>query len=348
MLMTKSNPFISICLPTYNRAFFLKESIKSVLEQKYSCSELIIINDGSSDNTEEVIKSFKGKRIRYLKNEKNLGYISSINKATAQVKGDWIMHLSDDDLLLPDALKLLAKAISENQNKQIGFVVPQTININSKGKVISIPKSQLDNKEYLILEPKEFIPNYTLYGKKIREKYRFNTCFPATLFNKKTFIKMGMSCPQLPVAHDLLIAAKICLKYPIIVIDKPSIKYRIHESWGSGLNQRGEFLEEYLRYLNLLFDFVKNEKIKFDYDFEKYCCHSLINYLFSLDGGLIRLAARYQGPYQERLKRISQYIRFGLSKEKNQFFRPAFYFSILASLLPQKLLLKIGQWQRKI
>ncbi|MBU4466992.1 glycosyltransferase [Patescibacteria group bacterium] len=345
------DPLISICIPTYyNRASYLKESISSVLGQTYPDFELIILNDGSTDNTSEIIKAFQDPRIRYLENENHLGYIASINKGASLAKGDWIMFLSDDDVLLPEALATLAKTVFESQIKEIGLVVPQTININSAGKTISVPKLQLNGKEYLVLKPKEFIPNYTLYGKKIQSKYRFNTCFPSTLFKKQVFIEMGGSCPLVPVAHDLLIAAKICLKYPVVVIDQPLIKYRVHENPGvsSGLSRQGKFLTEYLNYLNLLFDFVEKQNIEFGYNFKQYCFDSLIKYLFAVDGGLARLGMRYQAPYSKRLKKIIEYVCFGISQKKGLFLSPSFYGAVLISLLPQKLLFKIARFYKKI
>ncbi len=342
---------ISVCIPTYyNRASLLKESIRSVLEQSFPDFELIILNDGSTDNTEETVETFQDSRIKYLENERNLGYIASINKLAQLAKADWVMFLSDDDILLPDCLQTMNKTILENENKEIGFVVPQTVNISSKGKTIFTPKLQLENKDYLVLNPKEFIFNYTLCGRKVLGQYRFNTCFPGTLFKKQIFLERGGSCPALPVAHDLFISAKICLKYPVIVIDKPLIKYRSQQDRGvsSNLSRQGEFLNEYLNYLNLLFDFIEKEDLKFDYDFKKYCFDSLVKYLFAVNGGLVKLGARFAGSYQGRLKKIREYIRFGIKQNKKLFFCPGFYISILASLLPQKLLILTAKLVKRI
>jgi glycosyltransferase involved in cell wall biosynthesis len=348
--MPKSNdPLITICIPTYNRANFIGNAINSILKQTYKNFELLICNDCSTDNTEEVIKKFKDKRITYIKNQKNSGYIYSMNKCTKMAKGDWVMHLSDDDELLPDTLELQVKALQENADKTIGFVVPQTMTVNPEGKTVSVPQKQLEkNKWYIVFEPKEFIPNYTLYGKKIRDKYVFGTSFPSTLFNKKVLLELGMSSVEVPVAHDLLIGAKICLKYPVIVIDKPLIKYMVHENWGSSLNARGEFLREEAKYFELLLDFVKQEKITFDYDFRKYCYQSLVDYLFRVNGGLIRLAARYNGSFANKMNVRNEYIKFGLKHDKGLLSRPTFYAVVLASFLPKGIILKFGKMYKQI
>ena len=73
--MIKKNPVISILLPVYNGAAYLKESIQSILNQTVHDFELIIINDGSSDNTKAIIKSYGDNRIRFFENEKNSGIV---------------------------------------------------------------------------------------------------------------------------------------------------------------------------------------------------------------------------------------------------------------------------------
>lgn len=343
------DPLITICIPTYNRANYIGNAITSILEQTYKNFELLICNDSSTDNTEEIIRTFKDKRITYIKNKKNSGYIYSMNKCTKLAKGEWVMHLSDDDELFPETLELQVKALQENSDKTIGFVVPLTMTVNPEGKAVSVPKKQLpNNKWYIVFNPKEFIPNYTLYGKKIRDKYVFGTSFPSTLFNKKVLLELGMSSVEVPVAHDLLIGAKICLKYPVIVIDKPLIKYMVHENWGSSLNARGEFLREEVRFFELLIDFVKKEKISFDYNFEKYCYQSLVDYLFKVNGGLIRLAARYNGSFKDKMSVRKDYIKFGIEHDKTLLTRPTFYAVVLASFIPKGIILKFGKMSKQI
>lgn len=336
-------PTISICIPTYNRAHFIGQTIESVLEQSYKDFELIIWNDGATDTTEQIVKSFKDKRIEYHKNEKNSGYITTMNKCTKAAHGEWIMHLSDDDLMTPTMLEEMVNALHKYKGNEIGFVVPQTMTINEQGNVISVPSKQLAQEESMLFKPKEFIYNFTLYGRKIRDRYKFNTSFPSTLFNKKILVKLGMSSPEVPVSHDILIESKICLLYPIIVVDKPLFKYRVHANWGSSLNRNGGFLKEYREFLKLLFQFVDENRIMFPFDFRRYCTDALISYIFSLNGGLVRLAARFDGSYVERIRIILEYVIFCVKHKASFFFLPQFYLSISASLLPQKVLLGIGK-----
>jgi glycosyltransferase involved in cell wall biosynthesis len=116
-----SAPKFSIIMPTYNRANLLPRAVASVLSQTYQNFELIIINDGSPDNTEEVIKSFTDKRIVKLKHEKNRGVYAGINTGLDSVKGEFITLLGDDDELYPDALENVFSKINEYHPK--GFKV---------------------------------------------------------------------------------------------------------------------------------------------------------------------------------------------------------------------------------
>jgi len=106
-------PKISIIMPTYNRAHLLSRAIESVLNQTDPNFELILINDGSPDNTEEVIKKFTDKRIVHLKHEKNRGVYAGINTGLNAATGEFITLLGDDDELYLDALANVFLKIKE-------------------------------------------------------------------------------------------------------------------------------------------------------------------------------------------------------------------------------------------
>ena len=89
---------VSIIMPSYNTGKFIEETINSVINQTYNNWELIIVDDCSNDNTDEIVKSIKDSRIVYLKNEKNSGAAVSRNKALKEAKGRWIAFLDSDDL----------------------------------------------------------------------------------------------------------------------------------------------------------------------------------------------------------------------------------------------------------
>lgn len=97
--MDKNQPLVSVLLPSYNRSKFIAQSVESVLNQTWENLELIIVDDGSSDNTEEVVSVIRDKdsRVVYLKNEKNLGLQKSLNKGLAFARGKYIARIDDQD-----------------------------------------------------------------------------------------------------------------------------------------------------------------------------------------------------------------------------------------------------------
>ncbi|MEX0617011.1 MAG: glycosyltransferase family 2 protein [Candidatus Woykebacteria bacterium] len=117
--MEKNNPTFSIIIPTFNRDGMLRRSINSILHQTYPHWELIIVNDGSTDNTEEVVKSYKDKRINYLRNPQRMERAISLNNGMRATKNDWICWLGSDDEFTSCYLESLASAISKHQTYKI-------------------------------------------------------------------------------------------------------------------------------------------------------------------------------------------------------------------------------------
>lgn len=99
------NPLVSILMPVYNGEEFLKEAIDSILNQTYKNFEFIIINDGSTDSTEDIILSYNDKRIRYFKNSTNIKLIATLNKGLTLCQGKYIARMDADDVALPQRLE---------------------------------------------------------------------------------------------------------------------------------------------------------------------------------------------------------------------------------------------------
>lgn len=110
---------VSVIMPSYNTGKFIAESINSVLSQSYTNWELIIVDDCSTDDTDNIVASFlKDERIRYLKNKKNSGAAISRNYALREAKGKWIAFLDSDDLWMPEKLE---KQIRYMEEKDYAF-----------------------------------------------------------------------------------------------------------------------------------------------------------------------------------------------------------------------------------
>ena len=132
---------VSIIMPSYNTAPYIRETIQSVLDQTYQNWELIIIDDCSTDNTDEVVASIKDERIRYYHNEKNSGAAVSRNRAIREAKGRWIAFLDSDDLWMPEKLE---KQISfmEKNGYSFSYTNYEEIDVdgNSSGVKVTGPK----------------------------------------------------------------------------------------------------------------------------------------------------------------------------------------------------------------
>ena len=133
---------VSIIMPSYNTGRFIKETIESVLAQSYSAWELIIVDDCSTDDTDDVVNQYLvDERIRYIKNDTNCGAAVSRNRALREAKGKWIAFLDSDDLWEPDKLQ---KQILFMKNNGYHFSYTNYVEIDEEskenGKSVTGPK----------------------------------------------------------------------------------------------------------------------------------------------------------------------------------------------------------------
>ncbi len=105
---------VSIIMPSWNTAKWIGESIESVIKQTYQDWELIIVDDCSTDNTDEVVASYHDTRIKYFKNKVNSGAALTRNRALREAQGEWIAFLDSDDLWNPCKLEKMIKFMSTN------------------------------------------------------------------------------------------------------------------------------------------------------------------------------------------------------------------------------------------
>ena len=105
---------VSVVMPAYNSGKYIKDAIHSVLTQTYSDLELLIVNDASEDDTEEIIQSFADERIRYFKNTSSMGAALSRNYAIHHAKGRFIAFLDSDDLWKPEKLEKQLAFMQQN------------------------------------------------------------------------------------------------------------------------------------------------------------------------------------------------------------------------------------------
>ncbi len=111
------NPLVSILIPAYNHENWIAESIQSALAQTWPNIEIIVVNDGSTDRTAEIAKSFVPK-IKVVSTE-NRGLSAAVNTAYRHCSGDYIQELDADDLLLPDKIERQLRALREGDSNRI-------------------------------------------------------------------------------------------------------------------------------------------------------------------------------------------------------------------------------------
>lgn len=112
-------PKVSVLMPAYNAEKYIALAIDSILAQSFQDFEFIIINDGSTDNTEQIIRSYTDSRIRYVKNEKNLKLIATLNKGFDLCLGQYIVRMDADDISLPSRIERQVQFM--DQNPEIGL-----------------------------------------------------------------------------------------------------------------------------------------------------------------------------------------------------------------------------------
>jgi glycosyltransferase involved in cell wall biosynthesis len=227
-------PGVSIILPTYNRASFLSESIYSVLNQNYPKKELIIINDGSTDNTSKILESFKVYfNVKILKNEINCERAFSRNRAIDICKYDYIALQESDDISIPD--RFLRQVAFMEGNNSCGVVGGRIEHIDALGHPIDgwHPPAGYHSGSIcrqLMLQGITVVATPTLmFRREVFENYRFEHDY-------------------IP-AEDWQLLLRISRKWAICnILGKPIVKYRNHSSNSSPkiqqINKHRALLEE--------------------------------------------------------------------------------------------------------
>lgn len=167
--MENETPLVSIVMAAFNEERYLHESIKSILDQTYTNFEFIIINDGSTDQSENIILSYTDKRIVYVKNEKNLKLIDSLNKGLKLAKGKYITRMDADDISMNNRLE--KQVAFMEATPEIGISGAQlTIFGNSTG-TMQFPLNHEEIQLYLLITSC-FGNNVVIFRKSIMDQYQ--------------------------------------------------------------------------------------------------------------------------------------------------------------------------------
>ena len=208
--MTLKNKSLSVIIPIYNAGKYISFAINSVLTQTFSDLELIIINDGSTDNSKSIIDSFDDKRIKYFENDSNRGIVYSRNRGVSLAKGKYIGMLDADDVAYPDKFEKQINFLEKNRD--FGFVGSWVRFIDEDGN--SLPgrwklKAKPEEIPAIMLFKNYFLQSAVLYRKEIFEKYSFTKGFD--------------------ILEDYLLWYQITKKYKVANFPEYLVDYRLHD-----------------------------------------------------------------------------------------------------------------------
>lgn len=127
--MAEASPLVSIIIPAYNHANYLQQAIESVLRQDYPNVELIVLDDGSTDNTREVLQQYTGRF--YWETQENIGQANTLNKGWKMAKGEILSYLSADDVLMPKAVRTSVRYLEANPDVVLTYCDFNLIDPNS-------------------------------------------------------------------------------------------------------------------------------------------------------------------------------------------------------------------------
>lgn len=205
--MTNRNPAVSVIIPTYNRAHIISRSIRSILNQTYNDFELIIVDDGSTDNTEEVVKNFNDKRIKYIVHKENMGASSALNTGINFSSGSFVTFNGSDDEWLPEKLEEEMKGF-KTADSRVGVVYSALWEIYADEKVYT---------------PRPI--HEVLEGNLHDELIKGNFVNGLSLIKRSCFEKVGVFDEKLPAQEDWELYIRISKYYNFKFINKPLSKH---------------------------------------------------------------------------------------------------------------------------
>lgn len=223
------NHLISVIIPTYNRANYICEAVDSVLAQTYKNIEIIIVDDGSTDNTKDIVLQRYNSKVTYIL-QNNSGPSSARNNGVKHAKGDLIAFLDSDDVWLPEKLEKQVKLI--DQSHVIGLVACGLYNIDSDGNIVGSPiikRNYINRRSFL----KELMIHNIITGGGSN-----------TLIRRECFEKVGFFEEDLWIGEDWNLWLRIAKQYEVKFVEEPLIKYRIH---GNNLHKDLKKIEDNMR-----------------------------------------------------------------------------------------------------
>jgi glycosyltransferase involved in cell wall biosynthesis len=272
------NPLISVIITTFKRPNFLLKTLKSILSQTYSNLEIIIVDDGSKDSTEEIVKSFCDSRIKFFSIEASGRPAIPRNFGLINATGELIAFCDDDDLW---ELEKIAEQVNVFiKHPEIKLCHTNIVIINEKDE-------ELNNKN----NKQHFNPNKINFNSQLLK----NDITFSTVMIHKSVLLNGMKFDEsldLKASEDYLFLTNIVYFYPINYIEKKLVKYRIHKNGISySYNSTKKLLLYYYRTIICMYKFFELKQI------------SLLKFLFLVKFHFIHVIKQVLFSYYYKLKK---------------------------------------------
>ena len=208
-MKSHNTPFFSVVISTKNRATLVVKAVQSILNQSFQDFEILIVDNASTDNTEEVLVQLQESRLHYFKNEIDKERCFARNRGVKNAKGTYICFLDSDDEYLPNHLQVIYDKIQESNLKKALFFTSayETYNFENLQERICPNLEDFELFEYILT-------------------YTFN---PARVAVHHSVLNEFQFDEQIPGLEDLDLWLRIATKYPIIQIPKRTIIYQLHD-----------------------------------------------------------------------------------------------------------------------
>lgn len=220
MSISKSDPMVSIIIPVYNGSNFLREAIDSALAQTYGNYEIIVVNDGSSDNgaTEQIILSY-GDKVRYIAKKENGGVSSALNIGIENMRGEYFSWLSHDDKYSPEKIEAQVRLLDECEDKK-ALAICDFYCINAQSEKLS------DRHVYKFKEGCRYHWGEPLTA--IFERGSLHGC--SLMIPKRAFEECGMFREDMRYCQDTQMWARMFIKgYSLLATEGKHVHARMHD-----------------------------------------------------------------------------------------------------------------------
>jgi hypothetical protein len=203
-------PLVSICIPTYNRAEMVGDAIRSALSQTYPALEVVVVDNASTDGTPEVVASFPDPRLRFVRNEQNLGLFGNFNRCIEVAKGSLIHILHSDDMIPAGFTRTCVDMFLTHP--EVGMTFTRAVTEGSR----RIPPA--DTAEDRIYHPPE--------GFRAILRDRGLVACPSVMVRREIYAEIGPFASEYPYSSDLYQWLKLSRRHAIAHVGGTSVTYR--------------------------------------------------------------------------------------------------------------------------